>query len=77
MKNPNDPIKNWTYDLLACSAGPQKCEKWACGSDIDSRGLKDAPDNLGYWRFNKYVIFWTSSLNIWIFLNTGDVGNKS
>jgi len=55
-----EPMTFW----LAALCLNQKCEKWACGSDVDSRGLKDAPDNLGYWNFNNYVIFWTSSLNI-------------
>jgi hypothetical protein len=55
----------------------QKCEKGACHSDVDNRGFKVVPaDNLGYWQFNNYVIFWTSNFIILNVLNTGHVGNK-
>jgi len=56
-----EPVTFW----LAVLCLNEKCEKGACCCDVDNRGLKVAPaDNLGYWQFNNYVIFWTSNFVI-------------
>jgi hypothetical protein len=67
MKNSIDPIKNQTCDLLAVALClDQRCEEKAFDCDVHNRGFNDASDKLGYWKFNNYVIFWTSSLTFWL-----------